>query len=112
MLIHIVCWKYKPGVTPEQREEHIARLRALDHRHMIGELAQARELSPAPVEPGATSSLLASKVPVAPAPAAELGVERSSGSFVGHLIFHAICRVPLCTFSGTLASGVGKDSRC
>src|SRR5690606_25080219 len=30
MLIHIVCWKYKPEVTPERREEHIARLRSLD----------------------------------------------------------------------------------
>ena len=29
MLTHIVCWKYKPETTPEQREEHIARLRAL-----------------------------------------------------------------------------------
>lgn len=30
MLIHIVCWKYKPEVTSEQREEHISRLRSLD----------------------------------------------------------------------------------
>ena len=29
MLTHIVCWKYKPEITVEQREEHIARLRAL-----------------------------------------------------------------------------------
>lgn len=29
MLTHIVCWKYKAEVTAEQRDEHIARLRAL-----------------------------------------------------------------------------------
>ncbi|MBX3293298.1 MAG: Dabb family protein [Acidobacteria bacterium] len=29
MLIHIVCWKYKPETTPEMRAEHIANLRAL-----------------------------------------------------------------------------------
>src|SRR5687768_14891518 len=29
MLTHIVCWKYKTETTPEEREEHIARLRAL-----------------------------------------------------------------------------------
>jgi hypothetical protein len=29
MLTHIVCWKYKADTTPEQREEHIAKLRAL-----------------------------------------------------------------------------------
>ena len=29
MLTHIVCWKYKPETTPEQREEHIAKLRNL-----------------------------------------------------------------------------------
>ena len=29
MLVHIVCWKYKPETTPEQREDHIAKLRAL-----------------------------------------------------------------------------------
>lgn len=29
MLTHIVCWKYKPGTTVEQRVDHIARLRAL-----------------------------------------------------------------------------------
>jgi hypothetical protein len=29
MLIHIVCWKYKTGVTEEQREAHRAKLRAL-----------------------------------------------------------------------------------
>ena len=29
MLVHIVCWKYKPGTTSAQREDHIARLRAL-----------------------------------------------------------------------------------
>lgn len=29
MLTHIVCWKYKPEVSAEQREGHIAALRAL-----------------------------------------------------------------------------------
>lgn len=29
MLTHIVCWKYKPETTAEQREEHIAKLRTL-----------------------------------------------------------------------------------
>jgi hypothetical protein len=29
MLTHIVCWKYKPEMTPEQRVDHVARLRAL-----------------------------------------------------------------------------------
>ena len=29
MLTHIVCWKYKPETTAEQREAHIAKLRAL-----------------------------------------------------------------------------------
>ncbi len=29
MLTHIVCWKYKPGTTEEQRAEHIAKLRNL-----------------------------------------------------------------------------------
>lgn len=29
MLTHIVCWKYKPEVTAEQREGHIAALRSL-----------------------------------------------------------------------------------
>ena len=29
MLTHIVCWKYKPEPTDEQRADHIARLRAL-----------------------------------------------------------------------------------
>ncbi len=29
MLTHIVCWKYKPETTAEQREDHIAKLRAL-----------------------------------------------------------------------------------
>ena len=29
MLTHIVCWKYKSETTPEQREEHIAKLRNL-----------------------------------------------------------------------------------
>lgn len=29
MLTHIVCWKYKPEITEDQRKDHIARLRAL-----------------------------------------------------------------------------------
>ena len=29
MLTHIVCWKYKPEVTEEQREDHRAKLNAL-----------------------------------------------------------------------------------
>ena len=29
MLVHIVCWKYKPATTDAQREDHIAKLRAL-----------------------------------------------------------------------------------
>ena len=29
MLTHIVCWKYKEDTTAAQREDHIARLRAL-----------------------------------------------------------------------------------
>lgn len=29
MLVHIVCWKYKPETTQERREEHIAKLRGL-----------------------------------------------------------------------------------
>ncbi len=29
MITHIVCWKYKPETSPEQRADHIARLRAL-----------------------------------------------------------------------------------
>jgi len=29
MLIHIVCWKYKPEITGEQREEHRAKLKNL-----------------------------------------------------------------------------------
>jgi hypothetical protein len=29
MITHIVCWKYKPDTTDQQRSEHIARLRAL-----------------------------------------------------------------------------------
>ena len=32
MLTHIVCWKYKPEVSAESLEQHIAALRALpDH---------------------------------------------------------------------------------
>jgi hypothetical protein len=29
MLVHIVCWKYKPETTDAQRDDHVARLRAL-----------------------------------------------------------------------------------
>lgn len=29
MLTHIVCWKYKAETTPEQRAEHIKRLKEL-----------------------------------------------------------------------------------
>ena len=29
MLTHIVCWKYKAETTPEQRREHIEKLRKL-----------------------------------------------------------------------------------
>jgi hypothetical protein len=29
MLTHIVCWKYKPEITSEQRELHIAKLKNL-----------------------------------------------------------------------------------
>ena len=29
MLTHIVCWKYKEETSPEQREEHIAKLKNL-----------------------------------------------------------------------------------
>ncbi len=29
MIIHIVCWKYKSDTSPEQRADHIAKLRAL-----------------------------------------------------------------------------------
>jgi quinol monooxygenase YgiN len=29
MITHIVCWKYKPDTTDEQRADHIAKLRAL-----------------------------------------------------------------------------------
>ncbi len=29
MLTHIVCWKYKPETTAEQRADHIVKLRAL-----------------------------------------------------------------------------------
>lgn len=29
MLTHIVCWKYKTETTPEQRAEHIKRLKEL-----------------------------------------------------------------------------------
>jgi hypothetical protein len=31
MLVHIVCWKYKPDTTDAQREDHIAKLGALPH---------------------------------------------------------------------------------
>ena len=29
MLVHIVCWKYKPETATDEREDHIARLREL-----------------------------------------------------------------------------------
>jgi len=29
MITHIVCWKYKPDTTPDQRADHIAHLRGL-----------------------------------------------------------------------------------
>ena len=29
MLTHIVCWKYKPETSAEQRAEHIAKLKSL-----------------------------------------------------------------------------------
>ncbi len=29
MLIHIVCWKYKNETSPEQRAEHVAKLKNL-----------------------------------------------------------------------------------
>ena len=29
MLVHIVCWKYKAETAPAEREQHIAKLRAL-----------------------------------------------------------------------------------
>ena len=29
MLTHIVCWRYKPETAPEQRAEHIAKLKNL-----------------------------------------------------------------------------------
>ena len=29
MLVHIVCWKYKPEITEDQRRDHIANLRSL-----------------------------------------------------------------------------------
>lgn len=29
MLVHIVCWKYKPETSEEQRNDHIAKLRRL-----------------------------------------------------------------------------------
>ncbi len=29
MLTHIVCWKYKPETTAEERAEHVSKLRAL-----------------------------------------------------------------------------------
>lgn len=31
MLIHIVCWKYKPETTEDEREEHRAKLKNLPH---------------------------------------------------------------------------------
>jgi hypothetical protein len=29
MLVHIVCWKYKPEISDAQRSDHISKLRAL-----------------------------------------------------------------------------------
>ena len=29
MLVHIVCWKYRPDISDERRNDHVARLRAL-----------------------------------------------------------------------------------
>lgn len=29
MLTHIVCWKYKPEITPEQKDAHLAKLKNL-----------------------------------------------------------------------------------
>ena len=29
MLTHIVCWKYRPETTEAERQDHVARLRAL-----------------------------------------------------------------------------------
>ena len=29
MITHIVCWKYKPEISAEQRADHITKLRAL-----------------------------------------------------------------------------------
>ena len=29
MLVHIVCWKYRPGADASMRADHVARLRAL-----------------------------------------------------------------------------------
>ena len=29
MIVHVVCWKYRTEVSPEKREDHIAKLRAL-----------------------------------------------------------------------------------
>ncbi len=29
MITHIVCWKYKPGTSREQKAEHLAKLQAL-----------------------------------------------------------------------------------
>ncbi len=29
MITHIVCWKYKPEISADQRADHIAKLRAL-----------------------------------------------------------------------------------
>jgi hypothetical protein len=29
MLTHIVCWKYRSETSPEERKDHVARLRAL-----------------------------------------------------------------------------------
>jgi hypothetical protein len=36
LLTHIVCWKYRPEATDEQRRDHVARLRRL--REVIPEV--------------------------------------------------------------------------
>ena len=40
MLIHIVCWKYKDEISPEQREEHRAKL--LDLKNVIREVVDLK----------------------------------------------------------------------
>lgn len=40
MLTHIVCWKYKPEISEEQREEHRARL--LHLKNIIAEIVDLK----------------------------------------------------------------------